>query len=289
MADYLLDYSEYVESDDVEANAVASGRISYPKIDDIEIYREYEKAYGQWAYHTHCKFCGAVLIQVYKFKRNDFNHFNPEFGNVEIKECGICGWWESIDEYYLDIDKKDNSYESYEYVRRGLLKRYSIDDLTIPIDTLRDYIDKKPDAIRDISPYALEKLVADVFKNHFNCEVVHLGGPNDGGIDLLLIDGDIQRVVQIKRRSKGSPAESVRMIREFIGAMLLKDFYKGIFVTTANSFSRAATETSSIARKKNIVEYIELIDFARLRDICELNRQQINKPWSRFKIDYLKT
>ena len=52
-----------------------------------------------------------------------------------------------------------------------------------------------------VDPKRFEKFVADVFRaNYTNAEVVHVGKPNDGGVDVLLIDAqEEQLIVQVKR------------------------------------------------------------------------------------------
>jgi len=285
MESYLLDYSEFIESDDLESDACASGGISYPKATDINTYYEYRELYGSWQYYHKCRFCNTDLIEVYRSKHKDIDAIYHSQGNVWIKECPVCGWWQAVDEYQYTQENEGRHYEAYEYVRRGILKRYKVQDVDIPISTLRHYLNSKPDLLRHINPRSLERLVADVFKDFYNCEVFHLGGPSDGGIDLLLVNGNRQIVVQVKRRSKGKPSESVSLIREFLGAMLLQDQFRGIYVTTADSFSSESSRAISIAMNKSIIDYIDLVDFAKLRDICSLVAYQNSKPWSRFKID----
>jgi hypothetical protein len=39
-----------------------------------------------------------------------------------------------------------------------------------------------------------------VFKDYFDCEVIHCGRSHDGGIDLILISADEPTVIQVKPR-----------------------------------------------------------------------------------------
>ena len=58
-----------------------------------------------------------------------------------------------------------------------------------------------------------EKFVADVFRaNYTNAEVVHVGKPNDGGVDVLFIDAqEEQWLIQVKRRGvKRQSEDTVR-------------------------------------------------------------------------------
>ncbi|WP_159078674.1 restriction endonuclease, partial [Klebsiella aerogenes] len=55
----------------------------------------------------------------------------------------------------------------------------------------------------------METLVTDIFKaNYRHCEVKHVGGPGDLGIDVLFIDdNDTKRLIQVKRREHPKRAE----------------------------------------------------------------------------------
>jgi restriction endonuclease Mrr len=117
-----------------------------------------------------------------------------------------------------------------------------------------------------------------------DCEAIHIGGPNDDGIDLILIDGERQYVVQVKRRAAADAVESVQGIREFVGAMLLQGFVRGLFVTTAPRFSLRARRTAQLAEDRKLVESIELVDSARLIDVCKLTAVGERQPWKRFAL-----
>ncbi|MBL0107096.1 MAG: restriction endonuclease [Ignavibacteria bacterium] len=51
--------------------------------------------------------------------------------------------------------------------------------------------------------------------------------------------------VQVKRREKIDKTESVSTIRDFLGAILLGDYPKGIVVSTADKFTKPAQKSSS--------------------------------------------
>ena len=112
------------------------------------------------------------------------------------------------------------------------------------------------------------------------CDAIHVGGPNDDGIDIVLIDGDRRFVVQVKRRKHRCIAEAVSGIREFVGAMVLKGVVKGIFVTTAERFSHQAAATGRKAKDRKVVEFIKLVNADRLIDICKLSAKLRNPPWA---------
>ena len=57
-------------------------------------------------------------------------------------------------------------------------------------------IRRNPNLLYSFNPRRFEEFVADVFKaNYTNAEVTHVGGPKDGGVDVLLIDAEIGTMV----------------------------------------------------------------------------------------------
>ncbi len=122
--------------------------------------------------------------------------------------------------------------------------------------------------LNGISPRKLEELVGSVLSDYLKCEVIYVGGPGDGGYDLLLLMSDNPAIVQVKQRFTPNFAEPVCSIREFIGAMVLGQFRVGFFVSTANHFSRPAHDAATKA--KIICDRIELVDASRLVDILKL-------------------
>ncbi|UDF14745.1 restriction endonuclease [Antiquaquibacter oligotrophicus] len=130
-----------------------------------------------------------------------------------------------------------------------------------------------------MDPHVLERLVRDVLRDHLDCDVVHVGRSGDGGIDLLIVDADRPRAVQVKRRSRNR-AESVSQIREFLGALLLGGHMKGIFVTTAPAFSRDSIRAADAARRLALVSEIELVDGGALQEIIRASTT-LSEPWER--------
>ena len=128
-----------------------------------------------------------------------------------------------------------------------------------------------------ISPRKLEQLVGSVFSDFLSCEAVHVGGPGDGGYDLVLLIGDRPALVQVKQRVDPRRAEPVALIREFLGALMLAGSSTGFFVTSAGRFSRAS-QTAAEQASRTIVDKIELVDAAKLIDILKLVEENA-EPW----------
>lgn len=129
----------------------------------------------------------------------------------------------------------------------------------------------------ELSPKTFEELVASIFKaNHSDCEVLHIGRPDDGGVDVIFVDAaGSQWLIQCKCRQKKSSSEGVETLRNLLGAMLLADSTYGIVASTADHFTYRALQAKKRARE---VGY-----FLRLLDRGKLNRMLDpllpDRPW----------
>jgi hypothetical protein len=245
----------------------------------VEYQEERLQLFRDVEYDEKCPYCQTMLDTVHESNRE----INSVFGRIVVRLCPKCGWWESSDECSLEENQETRWYRSREVRRRALLREYSVGGSEVPLQYLHKHISRHPNALSYVSPRRLEELVGKAFSEVMNCEAIHIGGPNDGGIDLILIDGERRYVVQVKRRSTDA-AECVRGVREFVGAMVLQGYLNGLFVTTAPRFSPPAERTARLAKKRNLVESISLIDSSRLFDICKLTANRIPPAWKHFAL-----
>lgn len=142
---------------------------------------------------------------------------------------------------------------------------------------LASYLRQNPRKWHQYEPKRLEKLVADIFRaNYHEAEVVHIGKPDDGGVDILFIDStNQQHLIQVKRRIQEDSAEGVSTIRNLIGAMVLKEAIRGIVVSTADHFTLRAQQAAKKAQYLGL--YIQLVD----RGILNLMLDPVlpDRPW----------
>ncbi len=124
------------------------------------------------------------------------------------------------------------------------------------------YIRSHPHFLYSCAPQRFEKFVADVFRaNYANVEVVHVGRPGDGGIDVLLIDAEDEKwLIQVKRRESQDYSEGVSTIRDMLGAMVVKNALKGIVVSTAERFTRDAKRAVAAASAGQHRMTVRLVD-----------------------------
>lgn len=207
-----------------------------------------------------CPFCGARKPTVRTEAEGD--------RSIAVSACVECGWWESEDVTLLE---SDNHYDAFVFCRRALLREFDISDVNAPLSAVRTHLLRQRNDLRLLSPHVLEVLIGNVLSEHLNCEVIHVGGPGDGGIDLLAVDADRPWAIQVKRRGPTVGHESVAPVREFVGALITAGHRRGMFVTTAPHFTQAARTTSEKAAASLAIDRVELLDGGALASIMDLH------------------
>lgn len=224
----------------------------------------------------YCPFCKV------QSKRKTYKNGTGLYG--DLYRCD-CGWWDILlEQSGYGVSYNESGYE-WKRQYRSILKTWDVSDYGVPLHILNNYIVKNHDSIFNIHYTKMEELVKSVFENHFNCEVKHIGGSGDGGIDLFIIEKDGPIAVQVKRRMKKNKSEPVTTVRSLIGAIQLNDFQakKAKIVSTAMKFTTPAKEAANKAVHKNILDEFELIDFPSFVSMLNLAEGKIPEPWSPLK------
>ena len=296
----LLDYSHFVEILDQESEGVATSYVTQQIVPSAEneiiedsrfryyptkfaseqaIAYEFQRRtlFGEDQYLNECPYCCCDLQEVFSHERG----LTCVFGRVFVKQCPECGWWEHSDEYEFT---DDGCYVAREIRRRSMLREFSVSDTEAPVDALRLHLNKHPNSLRYVSPKQMELLVHDVWKDFMDCEALSIGGPNDGGIDVVLINGARRYAVQVKHRSRDAP-EPVSTVREFVGALIVSRHVHGIIVSSAPRFTQPASLTAIHAIANSSIETIELVDGRRFLDVCSATNHQVVRAWQRFTDD----
>ena len=308
----VLDYAEFVEmacherpggiygsepsSDDVARNAERLVDLQDRPPDPfsipyafqekaIERWQEYlvarHTAFGPWYHYAHCHYCNSLL------STEELKGDGKTVRSIYLQVCPNCGWWNTDQELYSEYDSISEGDIARSIPRRGNLRQFTVSGSDAPIEALRQHLARHPEQLFLISPTKLEHLVSEVFADFMHCEAIHVGGPHDGGIDIILVNSAHCRyVIQVKRRSSPAAVESVSGIREFVGAMILRGALRGIYVTTATRYSAAATATATAAKQRDVVQFLELVDSAKLIEICGLTTAAIEPHWKRNLSDF---
>lgn len=228
-----------------------------------------------------CPCCGTSL--------REFKHLRSTETSLHLMLCTACGWWHLhriMKTKLVDAAARFNAGNVVEArwweLHHAILTEITVNSPTLTIDQLRGHLTRFWRDRTHISAQQAEDLVADVLRDHYQCDVMRLtanANTADGGIDLVVAskDGIVCRAVQVKRRITRE-AESIRDVRDFVGGMLLSGYDKGVFVTTASSFTEPAL---AVPTNNGLVKHrleLELIDGERLLELLEWsNRHAVTK------------
>ena len=114
------------------------------------------------------------------------------------------------------------------------------------------------------------------------CEAIHVGKPDDGGVDVVLIESNARKwVIQVKGRQNPLVGEPVTTIRNLLGTMVLERATHGMIFSTADHFTLRARQAVEKASKSHF--FVELVDKGKLNRL--LGSVLPEKPW----LTYLQT
>jgi len=239
-----------------------------------------------------CMFCRSKLLdareivdkQKGRILKPDQTH-DLEADNTGVGLCGRCGWWTAY--RYEKMRTGDLESTVREYGSYGVLKNLSLADLSIPIEEVRDYLTARYQSRNEIHPRLFEETVATVFKDlGYSVEVTAYSG--DGGIDVILSKSSERVGVQVKRYQDAIEAEQ---IRSFIGALVIGDYTRGIYVTTSH-FRKGAKETAekgaSIRGGGIPIELIDAPRFYEALGIAQSTLERSASEWLAFVKPLLK-
>ncbi len=214
-----------------------------------------------------CKYCHSELESIHSkglvdTKTLEGVNWHKSEGVIKCKKCG---WWQHKFHSYMGGEFwgfKDWQLD----INSAILRSFEVSSNEIPILSLRTYLTQQNEKIFEIHHRKMEELVASVFREYFACEVKIVGKSSDGGIDLILIISDNPILVQVKRRKTKNKTESVKEVRDLLGATLLEGAKNCAFVTTADHFSPQAITAARKAISNNLVDTFELFDCNKFFD-----------------------
>ena len=235
-----------------------------------------------------CKYCkGPLLKEEVELPavppRGLLTAFNKRNCAV-VLHCQHCGWWKLYKYHGGHQSGIDGgiAHANRLYIFEGVVWDFHLDANIKAIRALRERIREKQIDLRAISPTELERLVGAILADLYGCTVHHVGGPGDGGIDLLVgVGGRKPIAVQVKRRASATATEGVSLVRHFLGSMLLENIPRGIVVSTAKDFTAPAKDVAAKAAKLFPVQ-IDLYNYDKLMELLELSRNTDGRPWLPF-------
>ena|SRR5665213_922388 len=215
-----------------------------------------EHQYNEWPdWGKQCAFCGLATVS----KSFDYNYFCHDFfRNLSVCYCQRCGWWA----YSEGADTCNTPTTVY---LCSILQSFDLRSAQTPVEILELELPKWIDRISMLNPRRMEDVIKRLLAGVWDCEVKHMGYSKDGGTDLIILDGDKPIAVQVRRRARKQHKEIVSCVREFLGAALLSDHRRLMYVTTAERFTRGAKDAANLAVKKQLVEAFELVSMKEIR------------------------
>ena len=206
-----------------------------------------------------CPYCGE-RIELTHYE--EYTYIWEDFARG-IEECTGCRWWRRF-------NTPDKSYSIGSTAHMGILHKSNLIE-NRRLSCAITQILQNTGRLRTYDSHSFERLVGEVMSEFLACKVEHTGKSNDGGIDLLILDSNKGPIpIQVKRRQIDGKVESVSLVREFRGAMLLAGHNRGIIVSTADHFSSEAVKASSPASQHLSPQTIDLIDCRRFLDILRV-------------------
>lgn len=232
-----------------------------------------EARYASFSKAKRCPFCHLVTTPVLKIDTTQASD-DSDGRIVDVFACYGCGWW-ARDWWHLEYDGWPGHHDR----AVALLREFSASSREVPLVALERELLRRPDLLYNIHANKFEELVAAVMSDHYACEVTVVGRTRDGGIDLLYLDGDAPAAIQVKRRQGPNRGETVTVVREFLGALLLQGLRRGSIVTTADHFTRDARAARDEAIRRQVVHCFDLIDGCRFYELFKSRRIPPEYPW----------
>ncbi|MGK8559549.1 restriction endonuclease [Nocardia gipuzkoensis] len=228
-----------------------------------------------WRYHN-----ARYVVEDWGYDPEDYDTDSFLSAVNRLDHCEQCGYWR-LNELQSDWTG-DRGLLWQDFTLTVCSSKLRSFDPQAPEGTLEEvaqWFKRRPSLYHTVSPTYLEQLVAKVFRESDDyVDVRHIGGPDDGGVDVLLIENQTRQwLVQVKRRESPTSSESVSTIRNLLGAMVLKKSTLGAVVSTADHFTYRARE--AVANAASVGYTITLHDRASLDAL--LARSLPLWPWTK--------
>lgn len=218
-----------------------------------------------------CPYCAADLVYEAPISPDG----GQEWRRSDLLECGRCRWWTFVWTKckFHPYDRMRNE------VWEAAVATFDYGLSEAPLAELRRLIAEGKIDLRTVTPKELERIVTAVFRDYLGRSASHIGGARDGGIDVLILDGEPPLAIQVKRRAR-SQVEGPAVVRELIGALAYRGWRRGAVVTTASRFSPQAEDTAAAAALRREGYEIDLYTYDGLRDLVRA-AEPSPRPWTK--------
>ena len=130
-----------------------------------------------WLYNAHT--CNAPVSAIDKTDTYPPRAWGDDC-QTYLYRCGGCPFWGASVHIPAEASRSD-------IACAGVLRKYPTISPSVPLDELVTYLNSHPSQLRLLDPRLFERLVAACLKAIWKpVDVIHVGGPSDGGIDVIL-------------------------------------------------------------------------------------------------------
>ncbi|MEM6891063.1 MAG: restriction endonuclease [Pseudomonadota bacterium] len=200
------------------------------------------------SYHineTTCEYCGGRTKVV---DDRSFTYSMPAYREVYCV-CEICGFWRNRYE-----DTIGNN-----VISAPLISQFDPENETVSLLHLSEEVSKNAEKIYSMDPRQFEVFVGSVISEHSDCEVYHVGGTGDDGVDLIAIVSDRPNLIQVKRRADPQAVEGIDVVKLLFASAFGQGQMSGTVITSAQRFSKPAKEWSRNRALKDLRFDLELL------------------------------
>lgn len=280
-----IEFSNYTESVKWKVDAGGDSASGFHKITPPRVYGMTQKQIEEYIpglFRSNiCRYCKSGLSK--RLDREQRFDGGVRYGHAIYLSftqtalvCPSCGWWVLFGDRD-DIDGENYATDSLLF--EGILKRFELTDKEVPMNELRKYLRRNITGIRHINPTAFERLICDVYRDFYDCEARHVGGPGDNGVDVFAVINDEPHLIQAKRRGRLGHIESAALVRELVGTVILNDARKGHLVTSAAGFSKQAISLSQSKALKRFQIEIQLKSRDDIYNMIRISDRKLEDMW----------
>lgn len=224
-----------------------------------------------------CTYCETRLLKVEGEEKVEIEGKDDEFllRDYCLWYCRNCRFWQS--RVYFDPGVGDCMPGPLNYAYISKWREFSSDLPDGCSVELASFIKQHPGFLHSYNPTKFEKLVADIFRANFtDSEVFHVGKPDDGGVDIVMVDSQTKQwLIQVKRRARRNTSEGVATVRNMLGAMIVEGIPRSIIVSNANQFSLRAQQAATRAEEVGLT--VRLVDKGILNRMVDAVLP--DRPW----------
>jgi len=168
----------------------------------------------------------------WEFELDDHPDEMPNYrAQASLSNCEHCQHWEHVEFRQETYDIRADLLDRYQLaVTTSKTREFDAGAPDGALEEVAQWFRRHPRLYNSVHPKYLEKLVAKVFANSGQyAEVRHVGRPDDGGVDVVLVESNESMwLVQVKRREYPDSVEPVSTVRNLLGTLILSGSDRGV-------------------------------------------------------------